>query len=159
MPANSRSASWMCSGRTRMPFSLSSFRVLRIDRDRELLLVGRADDPIALDAVTEEQDRADRPVILAVALVVVRCPAHFTLDNDHKLLADLQFPGPADHVGDAGEELGDQLHLIGVVVGVAIELTDRQVGGDAYAGLERSQGDLRLLRQPLLRDRTSGRIV
>src|SRR5262245_8566889 len=53
---------------------------LRIDRDRELLLVGRADHAVALDAAAEKQDRADRPVILAVALVVVRRPAHLALD-------------------------------------------------------------------------------
>ena len=55
-------------------------------------------------------------------------------------------------VADAGEQFGDQLHLIPVVVRVAVELADAQVRGDADAGLEGGQGDIGLLRQTLLRD-------
>src|SRR5262249_24401696 len=87
-----------------------------IERYRELLLVGLADHAVPLDALAQEQRRADRPVILAVALVIVRGAAHLALNHDNQLLTNLEFAGPADEVGDAVEELGDELHLVGVVV-------------------------------------------
>src|SRR5262245_1003981 len=126
---------------------------LRIDRDGELLFVGGSDDPVALDAAAQEQGRPDRPVVLAVARVVGRGPAHLALDDDHELLADLQIPGPADEVRDPGQELGDELHLVRVVVGVAVELPDGEVGRHAHASLEGRERDLRLLLQTPLRAR------
>src|SRR5262249_44806997 len=80
---------------------------LRIDGHQELLLVGGTDDAIPPDSPTEEHDRADRPVVLALAVVVSRGTAHLALDDDHQTVADLQLLGPAHQVADAGEELGD----------------------------------------------------
>ncbi len=69
--------------------------------------------------------RPHRPVVLAVALVVVGRASHFALNDDHQLLADLQLFGPANHIGHAGQEFRNQLHLVGVVIDVTIELCDR----------------------------------
>src|SRR5690606_30154367 len=92
----------------------------------------------------------DGPMVLAVAIVVAWRSAHLALGDDDKVLADLQLLGSAKQVGNAGQELRNQPHLVGVVVGVAVELADGQVRRDAYPRLERSQGNLRLLREPLL---------
>ena len=92
MPASSRRAAWMCSGRTRMPFSRSQARVCGSSGHVELLLVGGADDAVALDAPAQEHDRADGPVVLAVAVVVGRRAAHLALDDDDQLVANLQRP-------------------------------------------------------------------
>src|SRR5688572_6655174 len=54
---------------------------LRVDRDVELPLVGRADHAVAANPPAEKHDRADRPMILAVPLVVRRCPSHLALDD------------------------------------------------------------------------------
>ena len=53
-------------------------------------------------------------------------------------------------ISDAGQEFGDQLHLIGVVVVVTVELADAQIRRDADASLERGQRDLGLLEQSFL---------
>ena len=39
--------------------------------------------------------------VLAVALVVIRCPPHLALDHDDELFADFQFAGATDEIGDA----------------------------------------------------------
>ena len=147
MPAYCRSASWMCSGRTRMPLSLSQARVCGLSGTWNCFSSVAPMTRLPLMPGAEEHDRADGPVVLAVALVVGRRAAHFALHDHDEFLADLQFLGPAEQVGDAGEELGDELHLVGVVVRVAVELADGEVRGDADAGLERGEGDLGLLRR------------
>ena len=65
------------------------------------------------------------------------------------MVADLEIACAPKDIGNAGEELGKKLHLVGVVVGVAVELPDAKVGRHAHAGLEGCQGDLGLLRQTL----------
>src|SRR5437764_502019 len=72
---------------------LVEFQHAGIDRDRELLLVGGADHAVALDAAAEELHRADGPVVLAVARVVIWSAAHFALNDDVELLANLEFAG------------------------------------------------------------------
>src|SRR4051794_33953765 len=69
---------------------LARLQRLRVERDRELLLVGGADHPVSLDAAAEEKGRADRPVVLAVAGVVGRRPPHLALNDDDELVPDLQ---------------------------------------------------------------------
>src|SRR6266545_3031574 len=78
----------------------------RVDGYVELALVGGADDAVAPDAAAEEHDRADRPVVLAVAAVVRRGAAHLTLHDDDQAVANSQLFGAAHQVADAGEELG-----------------------------------------------------
>src|SRR5581483_1626052 len=104
-----------------------------IDRHRKLLLVRGPKHTVALDAAAKKHRRADRPVILAVARVVVRCSPHFTLHDDDQLLANLQFPRATNEVSNAGEKLRDQFHLVAVVVRMTVELTNVQVGGNTDA--------------------------
>src|SRR5687768_11883387 len=98
---------------------------VRTQGDGELFFVGGADDAVAADAVAHEHDRPDRPMIFAFAVVIARRAAHLALDDDDKTVTDLQLFSATDKVGDAGEELGDEFHLIDIVVRVAVELPDR----------------------------------
>src|SRR5205823_4109943 len=99
-------------------FLLVARQRLRIKQYMELLLIGGAQNPVALDGPAQEHDRADRPVVLAVAVVVVGGAAHLALDDYDQAVANLEILGPAYEVADAGEELGDEFHLIDIVVRV-----------------------------------------
>ena len=83
-------------------------------------------------------------MVFAVVLVVLRRASHFTLDDDDKLVANPEFLGPCDEIVDAGQKLGDQLHLVDVVVGVTVELADVEIRRNADTGLERCECNLGL---------------
>src|SRR5256885_5114603 len=87
---------------------------------------------------------------------MIRRPPRSTL-FPYTTLFRSQFTCPADQIGDSGEEFGNQLHLVLIVVGVAVELADVQVRRHADPRLERRQCDLGLLRQALV-DRKSTRL-
>ena len=66
-------------------------------------------------------------MILAISLVVVWCTSHLALNHDHEFVANLELFRYAGKVIDPGQELRDEFHLIGVVIGMAVELSDRKV--------------------------------
>ena len=55
---------------------------LGIQWNSKLFFIGRADDTVSFDSGAEEHDGTNRPVILAVAFVVVWRAAHFALRDD-----------------------------------------------------------------------------
>jgi len=61
-----------------------------IDRYELLLVVSGADHAISSDAWAEEHDGVDRPMIFAIAIVVVWRAAHFALDDNNQLFTNLK---------------------------------------------------------------------
>ena len=95
-----------------------------IDRHELLLFVRGSDYAIPRDPGAEDHDGADGPVVLAMAIVVIRCASHFTLNDDDQFVANLQILRLSQKIIDACEKLGNQFHLIDIVVVVAVKLTN-----------------------------------
>ena len=123
----------------------------RVDWNEKLAVVGLADDAVPSDARAEEHRGADRPMVLTISFVVVWRATHLALHDDDQLVADAQFLGAAQGMIDAGEQLGDEVHLVTIVIGVAVELANGEIGGNTHTGLEGGEGDLRLPGEPFFR--------
>ena len=98
---------------------------LWINRFEKLLFIGGSNNSIAVDASAHEHDGTNGPVVFSITFVIVRGAPHLALHNNYKFFADPQLFRTSDQIINAIEKLWDQLHLVSIIFGVAVELGDR----------------------------------
>ena len=67
-------------------------------------------------------------MIFAIAVVVIWRAAHFALSNHDQSFANLQLFRSVQDIRQSLQQLRNQLHLILVIVRMAVELANRQIG-------------------------------
>jgi len=121
-------------------------------------IVGSADDPVTGDSGSHHHHAADRPVILAVAIVVPRRSAKVGAHHDRDLVGDAQSLCFLHREVCPIDEVDEPRKMVAVMVAVRVEAASTYTDAHGEPSLVGGKRDLDLPVKPVVRELLRQRI-